>query len=165
MTDKLLTGTVVNYYFHCKRQCWLFANLLNLEDNSEDVRIGKVLHELKSQAKEELSIDSIKLDKITADYVVEMKKSDADLSAAKAQLIYYLVVLQDKGVVRKGQLVCLEKGNQTKSSYVIDLAEEDMQLLRQTYVEIAMFIHTPTPPAPILVQKCKKCAYYEYCFI
>lgn len=165
MTDKVLTGTIVNYYVHCRRQCWLFANLLNLEDNSEDVRIGKVLHELKSQAKDELSIDSIKLDKITADYVVEMKKSDADLSAAKAQLIYYLVVLQDKGVVRKGQLVCLEKENQTKSSYIIDLAEEDMQLLRQTYSEIVTFIHTSAPPAPIFAQKCKKCAYYEYCYI
>ena len=40
-----ITGTIVNYYFHCKRQCWLFANKINLEDNSEDVRLGKVLHE------------------------------------------------------------------------------------------------------------------------
>ena len=45
----MITGTIVNYYFHCKRQCWLFYNKINLEDNSEDVRIGRVLHELKNE--------------------------------------------------------------------------------------------------------------------
>ena len=43
-----INGTIINYYFHCKRQCYLFANRINLEDNSEDVRIGKVLHEIKN---------------------------------------------------------------------------------------------------------------------
>ena len=165
MSERVLTGTIVNYYFHCTRQCWLFANLLNLEDNSEDVRIGKVLHELKNQGKEELSIDSIKLDKITAEYVVEMKKSDADIEAAKAQLMYYLVVLHDKGIVRKGQLVCLEKEKDTKSSYIIDLTAEDLQQLRETYAAITIFINTALPPEPIFTKKCKRCAYYEYCFI
>jgi hypothetical protein len=44
--NRPLTGTIVNYFIHCKRQCWLFGNMLNMEDNSEDVHIGKVLHEL-----------------------------------------------------------------------------------------------------------------------
>ena len=44
-----MTGTIVNYFFHCKRQCYLFGNRLNLEDNSEIVRIGKVIHEEKAQ--------------------------------------------------------------------------------------------------------------------
>ena len=44
-----ITGTIINYYFHCKRQCYLFANRINLEDNSEDVRTGKVLHEIKAK--------------------------------------------------------------------------------------------------------------------
>ncbi|WP_458788416.1 Dna2/Cas4 domain-containing protein, partial [Vallitalea sediminicola] len=43
-----VTGTLINYYFHCKRQCYLFGNKLNLENNSEDVMIGRVLHELKN---------------------------------------------------------------------------------------------------------------------
>lgn len=30
-----VNGTLINYYFHCKRQCYLFGNRLNLEDNSE----------------------------------------------------------------------------------------------------------------------------------
>lgn len=27
----------MNYYFHCKRQCYLFGNRMNMEDNSEEV--------------------------------------------------------------------------------------------------------------------------------
>ncbi|MDR2080365.1 MAG: CRISPR-associated protein Cas4, partial [Campylobacteraceae bacterium] len=44
-----ITGTLINYYFHCKTQCWLSANRLNLEDNSEDVHIGRVLHEINEE--------------------------------------------------------------------------------------------------------------------
>ena len=38
-----VNGTLINYYFHCKRQCYLHGNRLNLEDNSEQVKIGKVI--------------------------------------------------------------------------------------------------------------------------
>ena len=44
-----VNGTLMNYYFHCKRQCYLHGNRLNLEDNSEEVQIGKALHEEKAQ--------------------------------------------------------------------------------------------------------------------
>ena len=40
-----INGTLVNYYFHCKRQCYLHGNRINLEDNSEIVKVGKALHE------------------------------------------------------------------------------------------------------------------------
>lgn len=36
-----ITGTLVNYYIHCKRQCYLMGNKINLEDNSQNVMIGK----------------------------------------------------------------------------------------------------------------------------
>lgn len=38
-----VNGTLINYYFHCKRQCYLHGNRLNLEDNSEIVQIGKAI--------------------------------------------------------------------------------------------------------------------------
>lgn len=38
-----VNGTLMNYYFHCKRQCYLHGNRVNLEDNSENVRIGKAI--------------------------------------------------------------------------------------------------------------------------
>jgi len=161
----MLTGTVVNYYTHCKRQCWLFYHNLNLEDNSEDVRIGRVLHELKRQGKEEVALDGIKLDKLTAEYVTEIKKSDADIAAARAQLEYYLIVLHDKGIVRKGRLECLERNKQSKSVHTLALTEEEMGERKEQYRRIEEFLSTDAPPAPVLKSTCKKCAYYEYCFI
>lgn len=161
----MLTGTVVNYYTHCRRQCWLFYHKLNLEDNSEDVRIGRVLHDLKRQDKEEVALDGIKLDKLTAKYVTEIKKSDADLVAALAQLEYYLIVLYDKGIVRKGRLECLEKKKQSKSIHILTLTEEEMEERKEQYRRIEEFLSADAPPAPVLKPACKKCAYYEYCFI
>lgn len=52
----------------------------------------------------EIAIENIKLDKLTAEYLTEIKKSDADEEAAKWQLYYYLYVLKIKGIVRKGRL-------------------------------------------------------------
>ena len=98
-----ITGTLINYYFHCQTQCWLHANRINLEDSSEDVRIGKVLHEI-NEAKgknTEISIDNIKIDKITKDYLVEVKKSDSDPEAVKWQVLLYLFKLKAKGVEKK----------------------------------------------------------------
>ncbi|WP_437339865.1 Dna2/Cas4 domain-containing protein [Paenibacillus polymyxa] len=86
-----ITGTMVNYYVHCRRQCWLFANGMGFEDDREDVLIGKVMHELQSEGKKnrEVAIEGIKVDKLTSDYVTEIKKSDADVEATKWQTLYY----------------------------------------------------------------------------
>lgn len=161
----MLTGTVVNYYTHCKRQCWLFYHHINLEDNSEDVRVGRILHELKKQEKEEVALEGIKLDKVTAKYVTEIKKSDADLAAATAQLEYYLIVLHDKGIDRQGRLECLEKNKQNKSIHTLVLTEEEIEERKKLYKHIEEFLNTDAPPPPVLKPVCKKCAYYEYCFI
>ena len=94
-----MNGTIINYYFHCKRQCYMFAHRLNLEDNSEIVKIGKAIHEDRARNSEntEIKIENIALDKINSKYVTEVKKSDADVEASKWQLLYYLKILKDKG--------------------------------------------------------------------
>lgn len=111
-----MNGTMINYYFHCKRQCYMFAHRLNLEDNSEIVKIGKAIHEDRARNSEntEIKIDNIALDKINSKYVTEVKKSDADVEASKWQLLYYLKILKDKGIERKGKLEFVEKIKQIK---------------------------------------------------
>ncbi|HBN28267.1 MAG TPA: CRISPR-associated protein Cas4, partial [Clostridiaceae bacterium] len=141
-----ITGTMINYYFHCKRQCWLFANRINLEDNSEDVHIGRVLHEIASEGKEnsEISIDNIKIDKITDEYLTEIKKSDADEEASKWQLIYYLKVLKDKGIERKGKLEFIEKNKQDKKVIYYDLNDEYEKQLMELYKSIETLVNSST---------------------
>lgn len=161
-----ITGTLINYYFHCQTQCWLHANRINLEDNSEDVRIGKVLHEISEEKakKAEVKIDNVKIDKITKEYLVELKKSDSDPEAVKWQVLLYLYKLKQKGIERKGKIEYIEKRGDKKVEY-IDLDEENEKELLDVLDAITSLITSPTPPSPVFENKCKRCAYYEYCFI
>ena len=163
----MITGTLINYYFHCKIQCWLHANRINLEDNSEDVRIGKVLHEINEEKSKntEISIDNVKIDKLTKKYLVEVKKSDSDVEAVKWQVLLYLYKLKQKGVIKKGKIEFMEKNRQKKKIHYIDLDEVNEKELLEVLQEIEDLIQLEKPPPPVLKKKCKKCAYYEYCFI
>lgn len=162
-----VNGTLVNYYFHCKRQCYLHGNRLNLEDNSEIVKIGKAIHESKAGELEntEISIDNIKLDKLTSEYLTEVKKSDADIDAAKWQLIFYLKALKDKGIYRKGKLEFIEKNKTDRKIIHLELNEEIEEELKQYISDIENLIDIDIIPKTLNKPKCKKCAYYEYCYI
>lgn len=161
-----VNGTLINYYVHCKRQCWLHANKINLEDNSELVKIGKAIHEVKGEENKdtEISIDNIKIDRITKEYLTEIKKSDADVEASKWQLIYYLKVLKDKGIERKGRLEFVDK-RKTNKTLILELNEEILVDLEKVVIEIETLILNEKIPGVVNKSGCKKCSYYEYCYI
>lgn len=163
----LVNGTLINYYLHCKRQCYLHGNRLNLEDNSERVHIGRAIHEEKEEqlADTEISIDNIKLDGLTSNYLVEIKKSDADIEACKWQLLFYLKILKDKGIIRKGRLEFIEKKKQSRKIIYIDLTEENERKLLQYIKDIEELLENDIVPDVLNSSSCKKCAYYEYCYI
>ena len=161
-----VNGTLVNYYFHCKRQCYLHGNRINLEDNSEQVKIGKAIHEEKNDTDHgEIVLDNIRLDRLTDEYLTEIKKSDADVDAAKWQLLFYLKILKDKGVFRKGKLEFVEKGKSNKKILYFDLTEETEKELKKYIEEIEELLDQERIPEVINKAQCKKCAYYEYCYI
>ncbi len=162
-----ITGTIINYYFHCQTQCWLHANRINLEDNSEDVRIGKILHELADEKskKSEIAIDNIRIDKITKDYLVEIKKSDSDPEAVKWQVLLYLYKLKAKGVIKKGKIEYIEKKRQSKKIEYIELDEVNERELLEVLGRIEALIDLEVTPKPVFENHCKRCAYYTYCFI
>jgi len=162
-----INGTLINYYFHCKRQCYLLGNRLNLEDNSELVKIGKAIHEEKAAKGKntEIAIDNIRIDKLTKEYLVEIKKSDADVNASKWQLLYYLKVLKSKGIERKGKLEFVEK-NKGNNKILYFQLDEKLENELDTYIlEIEKLIEGNEIPQVLNKPQCKKCAYYEYCYI
>lgn len=162
-----INGTLVNYYFHCKRQCYLAANRLNLEDNSELVKIGKAIHEEKSSESDnaEIAIENIKVDKITKEYLTEVKKSDADINASKWQLLYYLKVLKEKGIEKKGKLEFVESKKVKNKIYYFELTDEVERELDLHIEDIKKLISGENIPDVLNNAKCKKCSYYEYCYI
>lgn len=162
-----VNGTLINYFFHCKRQCYLHGNRLNMEDNSELVQIGRAIHEVRAADKEnaEIAIDNIRLDRLTAEYLTEIKKSDSDMEACKWQLYYYLKVLKDKGIIRKGKLEFEEKKKSARTTVILELGEEEEKRLEEIQRQIEELLLLDEIPMAEVSQSCKKCAYYEYCYI
>lgn len=161
-----VNGTLMNYYFHCRRQCYLFGNRLNMEDNSEEVKTGKALHEERdTRENTEIAIDNIKLDRLTSEYLTELKKSDADEDAAKWQLLFYLSVLKKKGIIRKGKLEFIERNKGNKRTVILELTEELEEKLREYIRQIEKLLEQGEIPPVLNKAECKKCAYYEYCYI
>ncbi len=161
-----INGTLINYYFHCKRQCYLFANRINLEDNSEDVRVGRIIHQIESEDKKnaEIKYSNMSVDKITENYIVEIKKSDADVKATRMQLLFYMKNLEEKGIKKEGKIIYKEKNKVEKNEKVI-LNEETKKELEKCEKEIEELLKLRNPPQPTKSKKCNKCAYYEYCYI
>ncbi len=156
----------MNYYFHCKRQCYLFGNRLNLEDNSEVVQIGKAIHEEKlKEENTEIAIENIRLDKLTSEYLIEIKKSDADVEACKWQLLFYLKVLKDKGIIRKGRLEFVEKKKTNKRFIILELTTELEKALESNIKNINNLLEQDEVPEVLNKIGCKKCAYHDYCYI
>lgn len=162
-----ITGTLINYYIHCKRQCYLHGNKINLEDNEELVKIGKAIHEKKlgDSKNTEVEINNIKIDKLTKDYLTEIKKSDADIDSAKWQVYYYLYVLNQYGIVKKGRLEFYEKNKGNKTE-ILELTKEVESKIETLIEDIRELLEMEFPPEEKLkISKCKKCAYYTYCYI
>lgn len=136
---------------------------INLEDNSEEVRIGRVLHENKNNSdKSEVEIDNIKTDKITDKYIVEYKKSDADLQAVIMQVKYYMYILNQKGIKKDGKIEVFEN-KQNKKVHYIENNEEINVEIETLKKNIEDLYNMKVPPKQTSENKCKKCAYHDYC--
>jgi CRISPR-associated exonuclease Cas4 len=61
-----ITGSHINYYFVCRRKLWFFANGIQMEQNSDLVYEGKLIHEesypQRAAKYEEVQIGGIKVD-------------------------------------------------------------------------------------------------------
>ena len=49
--------------------------------------------------------------------------------------------------------------------HYLELDKESERELLGVLAEIEALIESEKPPTVVLEKKCKKCAYYEYCFI
>lgn len=94
-----------------------------------------------------------------------MKKSDSDVEAVRWQTLYYLKVLRDKGIERRGRIQFIEKNKQTKKMIDVELTPESIQELQLLEEDIMEYISQNNPDPPLNDKKCKRCAYYEYCYI
>ncbi len=162
------TGTQINYYHLCHRKLWLFSNGLNMEDQSDLVAEGKLIHEQsypqRAERFRELAIENIKIDHYDpqAKIVREVKKSSKMEAAHLAQVKYYIYVLERNGIDGVHGLLEYPKLRKTEEVW---LSEEDRQQIPEWERGVEEIIDTSDCPSRIDKPVCKKCAYYDFCYI
>ncbi|SMO80679.1 CRISPR-associated exonuclease, Cas4 family [Saccharicrinis carchari] len=162
-----ITGTHFNYFLVCKRKLWLFAKGINMEHSSDLVYAGKLIHETsynqRAEKFKEVELDGIKIDFFDHhnNVVHEIKKSRKEQASHVWQLKYYLFVLQNAGVENATGL--LEYPKERKKEEIL-LSDPDRVRIVEMKEEIKQIIDSDLCPATIDAPKCKKCAYYDFCY-
>lgn len=163
-----ITGTHFNYYQICHRKLWLFANGINMEQNSDLVYDGKLIHEesypQRSERYEELAVDGIKIDFYdTRNKVVhEIKRSNKVEKAHEWQVKYYIYVLEQNGI--EGVTGILEYPTLRKTNEVI-LSDVDRALIKEMEVNIEKIVTSDQCPPKNKMNICESCSYFEFCNI
>ncbi len=163
-----ITGTLINYFYVCKRELWLFANGINMEHTSDLVYEGKLIHEesypQRSERYEEIEIDGIKVDYYDAKRKVihEIKKSDKVDQAHEWQLKYYLHVFERNGIEGVSGILEYPKLRKTSEVFLSDVDRETIKEMEQKIKEVI-----ESKACPPLEKKgiCRKCSYYDFCYV
>jgi CRISPR-associated exonuclease Cas4 len=161
-----ITGTHFNYYLICHRKLWLFANGMSMEQTSDLVYEGKLLHEntykQRSDKFKEIAIEGIKIDYYDSkNHVVhELKKSDKKEDVHVWQVKYYLFVLERNGIEATG-LLEYPKLRKTQEVY---LSELDRDFINEAKRKIEKIILSDSCPDRIVKSKCRSCSYYDFCY-
>jgi len=165
ITSPHFTGTQINYYFVCRRKLWLFSHGLDMEHTSDTVHLGKLIgEESYDREKKELVIDEvIKIDFIGGDGVIhEVKKSDKMEQAHEFQLLYYLYYLKQKGIANVRGEINYPKLRRKQT--ILLTPEKEAELIR-IFGKMTAVIEEKLPPERLKVSFCRKCSYYELCWV
>ena len=162
-----VTGTQIAYYHLCHRKLWLFGHNIKMEQNSELVAEGKFIDEnsylQRADRWQELSIEGIKIDHfdVQRGIVREVKKSRKKENAHRAQLLYYLFVLERNDVSVSHGMLEYPKLRQTEEVWLTDTDRKAIPLWEE---EVRRIIKLETCPVRVKKPICKNCAYYEFCY-
>ncbi|NLW40528.1 MAG: CRISPR-associated protein Cas4 [Tissierellia bacterium] len=165
MKDLNVTGTLVWYYFICKREVWLMAHNIIPDQDDPNIDLGRFLHENSYiRRKKELSLGNVKLDVINKRdgrlLVGEIKKSSKFIESAKMQLAYYLLELKRHGLEGTGVLMFPKE----KKRIEIKLDDELIKKLERIEKDILRICYEPYPQEPKKIAFCNKCGYREFCW-
>ena len=163
--DKDITGLMVYYYEVCKRKLWYFVNEIQLEENNSNVILGKLLEEnTYTRDEKKINIDGvINIDFIRSKKILhEIKKSNSIEPASLLQVQYYLYYLEKKGLIGLKGILDYPLLKQTIE---VNLTDEDRENLDNIIIGIKKILRKKSPPTLEKKGICKKCAYFDLCFV
>ena len=160
-----INGTQINYYFICKTKLWLFSHNIQLEHESESVKLGKILHEDSFKREKGHLIDNL----INVDFIKltdcveihEVKKTQKMEKSHEYQLLYYMHYLKNEKDIDniKG---FLDYPKIRKKREIILTKEKEGELIE--IIENIYKINSNEMPKPKKSRICRKCAYFDFCF-
>lgn len=163
-----VTGTLISYYFYCKRRMWLHANDIRFEDTSDDVAMGRLIED-STYLQRDSNYEQVELDGIKIDFydhknrvIHETKKSPKFEQTHIWQLKYYMYVLLKNGM--EGVTGLLEYPTERKT-HKIELSSDDVVEIDRMVSEIKRIIQSEGCPSLMKSVRCKNCSYYEFCYI
>lgn len=163
--QKEITGVMVYYCKVCPRKLWYFYHGVQMEQDNENVKIGKILgEETYKRDEKHINIDDvINIDFIRTQGILhEVKKSRKIEEASILQVKFYLYYLRKRGV----------EGIKAKIDYPVlkktlelELKEEDMNEIDQILNKVREVTEMKFPPELKKTGICKNCAYMDLCYI
>ncbi|GAB6085163.1 CRISPR-associated protein Cas4 [Alkaliphilus crotonatoxidans] len=165
MEEIRVTGTLIWYYYICKREVWLMSRQLVPDQENTNVEIGRFMHEQSyPREKKEISLGNIVLDVVKNEkgqlIIGEVKKTSKFKESARMQLLFYLKELKNMGIEAAGSLMFPKE----KEREEIVLTPEKEQELESAIKEILKIMYQSKPPAVKKISYCKSCAYNEICY-
>lgn len=162
---KNITGLMIYYYFICERKLWYFINEINMEQNNELVSIGKILDETTyTRENKNIMIDNtINIDFIKNGAILhEVKKTKSIEEAGIWQVKYYIYYLEKRGIQNIKAKIDIPLLRESKE---ITLEQNDRKVLENVIKNIEEIAEKEVPPKIIESRICKKCAYYDLCYV
>ena len=162
-----LTGTHFNYYLVCRRKLWLFANGIRMEQTSDLVYEGKLIHEnsypRRTSKYREIEMDGIKIDFYdpAGKIIHETKKSRKEHDSHLWQLKYYIYRFEKAGV--DGVTGILEYPAERQTEEVL-LSVPGREYVEEIEKEINTLAISDSCPPVISAAKCRKCSYFDFCY-
>lgn len=160
-----ISGVEFTYYFLCHRKLYLFANNITFEHTNEDVKIGKIIEENHyKRASKSKGVGDINMDKIDfrKGIVYEVKKSSKHKALDQWQGRYYLYYLQQyRGLTLNKAVIQYPEERLTLTCTLNDKEIKEIESIVGAIEDIKKGGLPPVMNKAL----CKKCAYYEFCYI
>lgn len=136
-----------------------------MEQNNELVSIGKILDETTyTREKKNIMIDNtINIDFIKNGAILhEVKKTKSIEEAGIWQVKYYMYYLEKRGIQNIKAKIDFPLLRESKK---ITLEQSDREILDNVIKNIEEIAKKEIPPKVIDSKICKKCAYFDLCYV
>ena len=149
------------YASFCDRQLWLYNKGINTNQENYDIIIWKINQE--NYNKEEFKIWNISIDKIKKWVIYEYKKSNKHIKWSIDQLENYMYLLKNKYNIKINKGILKIKD---EKDIEIMYNEELEKHYKEKIKKIKEILKSKKiPPKKDNINICKKCWYYEKCYI